>query len=441
MRTNQQLSVWMVLACVGTALGWAIRCQVPPSHVEVGMGEDCATCHQGDFQRATQPLHVGVLSQNCADCHSNTSWKPARGSNHSWPLEGAHAAAACTACHQGEPAVYTGTPGECVSCHAGQRDAVVMPSHTDFSDDCGSCHASDAWRPAAFEHSWPLEGAHASAACSSCHSGEPPLYDGTATDCVSCHQDDRGRVTQPSHEGFSSNCGTCHGNASWSPARFPNHEWPLEGAHADAACVNCHGDPPAYDGTPTTCSSCHQQELASVTDPSHAGFSDDCSSCHGTTAWSGAAFAHTSFPLTGVHRTSECSACHTGTPAQFAGTPSACVDCHRQDYDSSPFPGHTGFATTCQDCHTTSGWRPASGGNHPQNRFSITGRHNYPCNDCHNASLGPNGAGNTDCVGCHDGEHTLARMDAEHRGEVGNYPTGANRAPNFCLQCHADGNE
>ena len=83
MGTNQQLSVWMVMVCVGTALGWAVRCQVPPSHIKVGMGENCSTCHQSDFQKATQPLHAGVLSQNCGDCHSNTSWQPARGSNQS----------------------------------------------------------------------------------------------------------------------------------------------------------------------------------------------------------------------------------------------------------------------------------------------------------------------------------------------------------------------
>jgi hypothetical protein len=117
------------------------------------------------------------------------------------------------------------------------------------------------------------------------------------------------------------------------------------------------------------------------------------------------------------------------------------VGCHQADFDASPFPGHSEFPTTCADCHTTSGWVPASGGNHPQDRFSITGDHAFACNECHNPSLGPNGAGNADCVGCHLGEHSLARMDAEHQGEVNGYPLGANRAPNFCLECHADGRE
>jgi hypothetical protein len=178
-----------------------------------------------------------------------------------------------------------------------------------------------------------------------------------------------------------------------------------------------------------------------VVEPPHEGFSTDCQSCHSPASWSSADFAHTTFALTGAHQTTACASCHTGTPAVFAGTARECVGCHQQDFDGSLFVGHSSFATTCQDCHTTAGWVPASGGNHPQNRFSITGRHNYACNECHNPSLGPNGAGNADCVGCHEGEHTLARMDGQHLGEVGNYPTGPNRAPNFCLQCHADGNE
>jgi hypothetical protein len=212
--------------------------------------------------------------------------------------------------------------------------------------------------------------------------------------------------------------------------------------HQTAACSDCHaGTPAVFAGTPTSCDACHAADLARATVPSHEGFSRDCGSCHDSSGWTSATFAHTAaFPLTGTHETLACGACHTGTPAVFAGTPKDCVGCHQQDYASSPYPGHASFPTTCQSCHSTTAWSPASGGTHPQNRFSITGRHNYPCNDCHNPSLGPNGAGNTDCVGCHDGVHTLARMDAVHRGEVGNYPTGANRAPNFCLQCHAGGN-
>ena len=431
---------WAFMACLGTATGWALHCQTPPSHRQVGMGEDCATCHQGDFQRATQPLHVGVISTNCAECHSNTSWSPARGSNHSWPLNGAHTGASCDACH-GSPPLYEGTPTGCLDCHQSELASAVEPSHADFSNDCSTCHGTSAWQPAGFVHEWPLEGAHASAICSSCHVGEPPLYDGTADTCIGCHQSARDNIVQPSHDGFSEDCAACHSSFAWQPASFPEHEWPLEGAHATVACAGCHGEPPVYGDTPTACVSCHEQALASVTEPPHDGFSSECQTCHGAASWSSADFAHTTFPLTGSHQTAECSSCHTGSPAVFAGTARECVGCHRADYDGSPFPGHSDFATSCQDCHVTSAWVPASGGNHPQQRFSFTGDHDFPCSDCHNSSLGSNGAGNADCVGCHLGEHSLARMDAEHQGEVRNYPLGAGRAPNFCLECHPGGRE
>lgn len=441
MGARERYGQWAMVVGFGTALGAAIHCQTPASHVQVGMGEDCVTCHQSEFLSASQPLHVGVISEACAECHDNTAWSPARGTNHSWPLEGAHAAAACNSCHVGEPAVYVGTATACIGCHATDRDAVVSPSHADFSDECQSCHDVSAWKPASLEHEWPLEGAHSAAACGSCHTGDPPIYAGTPEQCIGCHEADRSAVTQPPHEPFSEDCSTCHTNAAWRPASFPAHEWPLEGAHALAECASCHtGAPPLYAGTPTACVSCHSADLASAAQPPHAGFSTECQSCHGTASWDGASFEHAVFALTGAHEAIACASCHTGMPAVFTGTPSECVGCHLEDYETSPFPGHSAFATTCQDCHSTAAWRPASGGNHPEQRFSLRGDHNFACNDCHDATLGPNGAGNANCVGCHEGEHTLAREDAEHDG-VNGYPRGAGRAPNFCLQCHPGGNE
>ena len=117
-------------------------------------------------------------------------------------------------------------------------------------------------------------------------------------------------------------------------------------------------------------------------------------------------------------------------------TPTACVGCHQADYDGSPYPGHDGFPTTCNDCHGTSAWTPASGGTHPESAFPITsGNHkNIACLDCHDTSLGPMGKDNTDCVQC----HSRAEYDPKHR-EVSRYPTG-DAPPNFCLDCHPRGN-
>ncbi len=489
------------------------NCEAPVSHIQINDQQECSTCHQSEFAKATAPLHMGMISQTCEECHAQEYWAPARGSDHSWALDGAHTSTPCGDCHVGEPTVYETTPTECVDCHADAAREVVAPSHEEFSTTCLDCHTTEAWTPATLEHEWPLEGAHADAECGSCHVGDPPVYEGTPETCVGCHEGELAEVVEPSHEEFSTDCQDCHTVEAFRPALFPDHEWPLEGAHEETVCADCHGDPPEYEGTVDTCVgchsadrdaaeepphqglsddcsschgvvawddalfehsetfalegghgeascadchtgsppqyeglaadcvSCHQEDLDGVVEPPHDGFSRDCSSCHGVTTWDEADFVHTdSFPLEGGHGFPECQDCHTGSPTVFEGLSRDCVGCHQQDYDGALFPGHDAFPTTCQDCHTIEAWTPASGG-HPENRFPTRGDHNYACNECHNPSLGPMGQGNADCVGCHDGEHTLARMDREHQGEVRNYPTGPNRSQNFCVDCHPDGRE
>lgn len=189
------------------------------------------------------------------------------------------------------------------------------------------------------------------------------------------------------------------------------------------------------------CLVCHQADLDLATSPLHDSFPSTCATCHSQDAWSPAAFTH-DWPLTGAHETLGCASCHLGDPPVYQGTPSFCVGCHQDDYDGSPFPGHGDFSTTCENCHTTSAWTPAVGGNHPENAFPIeNGPHSKYRNDCvscHNPELGSSVAGeNADCVGCHDGEHTRAKMDGKHNEEP-DYPQGA-APPNFCLDCHADG--
>jgi hypothetical protein len=233
-------------------------------------------------------------------------------------------------------------------------------------------------------------------------------------------------------------CAQCHGTDAWHPAAF-EHDWPLEGAHADTMCASCHpGDPPRYSGTPTECIGCHAHDRAGATQPDHSDFSMDCLQCHTTDAWHPADFDH-KWPLEGAHATTMCASCHPGDPPRYSGTPTVCVDCHRADYDASPYPGHADFPTTCESCHTSSAWTPASGGLHPEGAFPIaSGPHKeFECMECHNAALGPNDKDNTDCVGCHTGKHTRNEVDPKHH-EVSDYPSG-NAPPNFCLDCHANG--
>jgi hypothetical protein len=215
--------------------------------------------------------------------------------------------------------------------------------------------------------------------------------------------------------------------------------FPLEGKHTTVMCASCHTSGYAPGQTPKDCVGCHRKDYETSPFPNHTTFSTSCTDCHTTSGWKPAMLPDHGmfFPLEGKHTTVMCASCHTSgyAPGQ---TPKDCVGCHRKDYDASPYPGHSSFPTTCENCHMTSGWKPASG-SHPESTFPInSGAHKgIACMDCHNASLGVNGKDNADCVGCHTGTHSRSRMDSKHR-EVRNYPTGA-AAPNFCLMCHSDG--
>ncbi len=334
---------------------------------------------------------------------------------------------------------------QCMSCHESERESAVNPPHQTLPTSCQDCHSERQWVPAEFAmgHSWPLEGEHARTLCTSCHVGEPPLYQGTPKLCIGCHQDDYDRSPEPGHDGFPTSCEGCHSTEAWVPALSTlEHPWLLDGAHAQASCLGCHvGDPAVYEGTPTDCAGCHRADYENSPFPGHDTFPTTCQDCHTNDNWIPALFEH-SWPLEGAHAQTECSGCHTGTPAVYEGTGTLCVDCHRSDYDGSPYLGHDTFALSCQDCHTSSAWTPATGGNHPEDAFPIeSGPHkDYrdDCVSCHNPDLGSPVAGeNADCVGCHDGDHTRAKMDAEHR-EENDYPTGP-APPNFCLDCHEDG--
>lgn len=170
----------------------------------------------------------------------------------------------------------------------------------------------------------------------------------------------------------------------------------------------------------TDCAACHINEAATVADPMHLGnFPQTCFECHATTAWSPSIFSH-------------------GTVV------SVCYDCHRADYEATENPSHLTerFPQTCDDCHRTDAWIPALDGFHPNDRFPISsGPHEkFECLSCHDADLGPSQGGqNTDCIGCHTGAHSRAKMDDKHSEEP-DYSFDENN-PHFCLDCHPNGRD
>ncbi len=291
------------------------------AHVRVG----CAECHDFDPFRSPRTFaacrdchvdaHVGQFAKRadggaCEACHTDDRFLPstfglADHERTSWPLEGAHLAVPCVACHEPlaaqearnlarraaadplrlPPRIVNFHPAfeGCPACHGdphrGEVDRFVAET------GCETCHTVRQWSPVAFDHDradFELRGAHTSVACAECHPplparppGEsPPAQTSLAAElqmrglgktCADCHEDPhRGQLAVASR----TDCRRCHGEAAWRPVELDHDRetrFSLEGAHARVPCADCHTeetDPSGqrfvrYKPLPTECEACH----------------------------------------------------------------------------------------------------------------------------------------------------------------------------------------
>ena len=393
----------------------------------------CADCHAD--------IHRRQLEANCEQCHAVKGWpvaaKEVREHSPRFPLIGGHAALDCEACHRGAGAAqFTGLSTQCGSCHMKDYANTKIINHraAGFSTACEQCHQKvDSWLTVAFDHAqftgFALAGSHARLACADCHAGN--RFQGTPAACYGCHAKEYAATTNPNHAtaGFPTNCSVCHGSDTWLNATF-NHattRFQLTGAHVTLACAQCHVNN-VFAGLSTLCQSCHLTEFNQTTNPNHvtAAFPQDCSLCHSTVNWQGATFDHskTGFALTGAHAPLQCAACHAN--GQFTALSPACASCHLAAYNSATNPNHVtvGFPQTCEVCHNSTAWSPASF-NHNATKFPLTGAHvNAVCTSCHinNVFAGTP----TDCYSCHKKEY-----------DTTNNPNhAASSFPTACASCH-----
>ena len=373
------------------------RCHANNSSYK-GTPTACYGCH------ASKDSHNGNLGQSCASCHTTSAWKPTTfvHSTSAFKLTGAHVAAACTRCHANNSS-YRGTPSTCYACHA-SKDA---HSGT-LGQSCGTCHSTNAWKPASFDHNttaFKLTGAHVNAACTRCHANNSS-YKGTPSNCYACH------ASKDAHSGtLGQSCGTCHTTNVWKPSTFDHGSsaFKLTGAHSSAACTRCHANNSSYKGTPSNCYACHASKDA------HSGtLGQSCSTCHSTSAWKPSSFDHSSsaFKLTGAHVSAACSRCHANN-SSYKGTPSTCYACHASK------DTHKGtLGQSCSTCHSTSAWKPSTF-DHNSSAFKLMGAHgNVACTSCHINGVFKGTP--TTCIGCH-------ANDDHHAGAYGQN----------CASCHS----
>ena len=427
--------------------------------------EACLDCHD-DPHRADLP---GV----CEDCHPTPhSWE-VRGFDHDltpYHLEGLHEEVTCRECHGGDvtrPLRYD----RCDDCHDGVHGDQFEPR------DCDSCHdlVQPEFQLLEFDHDstdYPLTGAHQSTECEDCHlpsghEGVPTLFNDLPADsCQDCHDDIHEERFAPKE------CDECHSTAGWKVDDFDHDltEYPLEGAHEEVECVECHGEltdgPTGPSGEPlgessffssiesfeldfSSCNTCHEEQS-----PHDATVADDtCDGCHNLNDWEVDEYDHEpEFTLGRAHEELGCDECHDPEYVTFEGLEADCVSCHQEDEPTGHYEGGS-----CDECHEAAEWTPAvlSRASHRFTGFPLTMSHDgLLCEECHpGAESGASyGSVSGDCAGCHGSEdihrnllgneceecHTVTRwMRSTWRHSSIGWPLRGGHKMAECEDCHA----
>lgn len=236
------------------------------------IGVDCKQCHTGRYSVAIDfsacknchdDYHRGEfaaenhVSPDCVDCHSlergfdYSLYTIERHQESSFPLEGAHLATPCFACHVSEEDNrwrFREIGSTCVDCHQDIHEGYIGEEYYP-ENDCAVCHINDTWASVDFDHSltdWALEGKHIEVDCRDCHfkmaeiEGEfVQSFNDLNNDCIQCHENVHD--TQFEIEGVT-DCKRCHDSESWFPTLFNHDEtaFALEGKHAEIDCKECH---------------------------------------------------------------------------------------------------------------------------------------------------------------------------------------------------------
>lgn len=333
------------------------------------IGNDCASCHQKNFNTTTSPNHkLSGFSTNCSDCHEPISTTWGGGNFHYFfSLTQGHDTRDCAKCHEGNN--YKTAKPDCISCHTKDYNNATNPKHSGppFGTNCASCHTTNkGWKPVTvnFHTKFPLTESHNINECAKCH--DPNNYGAAKPECASCHMNDYNATSNPKHTqpAFGTNCAECHSTKpGWKPVSTNFHtKFQLTLGHSITDCSKCH-DPNDYSKASSDCASCHTTTYNNTTNPKHAtsGFGTNCALCHTTNkGWKPAQMTNhdgTFFPIySGEHRGkwSSCVECHLNLNnyAQFS-----CINCHEHSNSGSVANDHKGVANysfnsnSCLNCH------------------------------------------------------------------------------------------
>jgi hypothetical protein len=169
----------------------------------------CIACHalpdiglrttQGAAIAHARPVkvsfHQELTNQDCMACHSD----------HAGPKLTQHSRKPFS--HE---LLRAGTRDRCATCHAAPANEL----HRALSVGCATCHKTEAWKPATFDHGkyFPLDKDH-NASCVTCHTGN--TY--SRYTCYGCHEHTPANMlAKHRKEGVAEdlqNCVRCHHSA------------------------------------------------------------------------------------------------------------------------------------------------------------------------------------------------------------------------------------
>ncbi len=229
---------------------------------------DCKQCHEESFIEAIdfsacnnchQDYHRGEFQENnlspdCIECHSLSEgfeyslYTIEQHQSTSFPIEGAHIATPCFACHVSEDRwTFRDLGSSCVECHQDLHKGFIQEQYYP-ENNCEACHSDESWASINFNHNltnWPLEGRHLEVNCRDCHfenvTNLDTLYQRFSdldNSCVQCHENIHVNTIVTN---VKNDCIKCHDPASWLPKIDHNETaFPLEGVHAQIECKACH---------------------------------------------------------------------------------------------------------------------------------------------------------------------------------------------------------
>jgi hypothetical protein len=400
-----------------------------------GLKSDCLSCHK-DYHKfgphSTKAL--GGLNK-CLSCHNEVSWKEVTHFDHNtdtrYPLDGKHLDLKCNECHVPAkmnlqvgiykwPLLKTKT---CEVCHKSPHGQEFSPAL--LKKACTECHVTTSWRDmkngTSFDHSktrFPLTGAHTQTRCADCHGVRPnqtfKFKSQALKFCIDCHKNVH--VGQFSPKFAGNDCTACHSTKTFEerlPFDHSQTRYPLEGAHKNTKCVECHKPqksavlltrpnfsqhkfpqgaqfhPGVYQFQqlkPKECLSCHKDY--------HAGQLDTkCLNCHSFETWQKPKFDHKTqsrFELIGKHQPLKCDECHKPLAnkvveyknkkvpvIQYKPMGRECADCHKDVHIGQ-------LEKKCSECHTNDSWRETVFKHNTQSSFELGGKHAVTkCSECH----------------------------------------------------------